>query len=145
MGLPGKPDGISGADVEKFYLDGAHSRIADYCESDVVNTYRVWLASYELFRGRWFTPAVGFNRVSASWHSIFPIEAALTTRHGGPCGFGDMMAPMEAAFFVNEDALRRIEPGVGGDEAGFLGAFPICPVNRSGAPGRAICTMSYGP
>jgi hypothetical protein len=31
--------------------------------------------------------------------------------------------PMEAAFFVNEDALRRIEPGVGGDEAGFLGAF----------------------
>ena len=44
MGLPGKPDGNSGADVEKFYLDGAHSRIADYCESDVVNTYRVWLA-----------------------------------------------------------------------------------------------------
>ena len=51
MGLPGKPDGISGADVEKFYLDGAHSRIADYCESDVVNTYRVWLR-HELFCGR---------------------------------------------------------------------------------------------
>ena len=32
---------------------------------------------------------------------------------------------MEAAFFVNEDALRRIEPGVGGDEAGFLGAFDL--------------------
>jgi Protein of unknown function (DUF1488) len=31
--------------------------------------------------------------------------------------------PMEAAFFVNEDALRRIQPGIGGDEAGFLGAF----------------------
>jgi hypothetical protein len=31
--------------------------------------------------------------------------------------------PMEAAFFVNEDALRRIEPGVGSDEAGLLGAF----------------------
>jgi hypothetical protein len=30
---------------------------------------------------------------------------------------------MEAAFFVNEDALRRIEPGVDGDEAGLLGAF----------------------
>jgi predicted PolB exonuclease-like 3'-5' exonuclease len=26
-------------------------RIADYCETDVVNTYRVWLR-YELFRGR---------------------------------------------------------------------------------------------
>jgi 3'-5' exonuclease len=25
--------------------------IADYCETDVVNTYRVWLR-YELFRGR---------------------------------------------------------------------------------------------
>jgi 3'-5' exonuclease len=25
--------------------------IAEYCESDVVNTYRVWLR-YELFRGR---------------------------------------------------------------------------------------------
>jgi hypothetical protein len=32
---------------------------------------------------------------------------------------------MEAEFFVNEDALRRIEPGVGGDEAGFLGAFDL--------------------
>jgi predicted PolB exonuclease-like 3'-5' exonuclease len=51
MGLPGKPDGISGADVEKFYLDGRIREIAEYCESDVVNTYRVWLR-YELFRGR---------------------------------------------------------------------------------------------
>jgi hypothetical protein len=30
---------------------------------------------------------------------------------------------MEAAFFVNVDALRRIQPSIGGDEAGFLGAF----------------------
>jgi hypothetical protein len=35
--------------------------------------------------------------------------------------------PMEAAFFVNQDALRRIEPGVGGDEAGLLGAFDSHP------------------
>jgi 3'-5' exonuclease len=51
MGLPGKPDGISGGEVEKFYLDGRIREIAEYCESDVVNTYRVWLR-YELFRGR---------------------------------------------------------------------------------------------
>ena len=51
MGLPGKPDGMSGADVEKYYLDGRIRDIAAYCESDVVNTYRVWLR-YELFRGR---------------------------------------------------------------------------------------------
>jgi hypothetical protein len=29
---------------------------------------------------------------------------------------------MEAAFFV-KDALKRIEPGIGADEAGFLGVF----------------------
>jgi predicted PolB exonuclease-like 3'-5' exonuclease len=51
MGLPGKPNGISGADVEKFYLEGRIREIAEYCESDVVNTYRVWLR-YEHFRGR---------------------------------------------------------------------------------------------
>ena len=51
MALPGKPEGISGGQVEKFYLDGRIREIAEYCESDVVNTYRVWLR-HELFRGR---------------------------------------------------------------------------------------------
>jgi 3'-5' exonuclease len=51
MGLSGKPDGMSGAEVEKYYRDGRIREIAEYCESDVVNTYRVWLR-YELFRGR---------------------------------------------------------------------------------------------
>jgi predicted PolB exonuclease-like 3'-5' exonuclease len=51
MGLPGKPDGISGADVERYYREGRIREIAEYCESDVVNTYRVWLR-HELFRGR---------------------------------------------------------------------------------------------
>ena len=32
-------------------LPGRIREIADYCESDVVNTYLVWLR-YELFRGR---------------------------------------------------------------------------------------------
>ena len=51
MGLPGKPDGISGADVERYYREGRIREIAEYCESDVVNTYRAWLR-HELFRGR---------------------------------------------------------------------------------------------
>src|SRR5262249_39870081 len=51
MGLPGKPDGISGAEVEKYFRDGHIREIADYCKSDVVNTYRIWLR-YELFRGK---------------------------------------------------------------------------------------------
>jgi predicted PolB exonuclease-like 3'-5' exonuclease len=51
MSLPGKPDGINGADVERYYREGRIREIAEYCESDVVNTYRVWLR-HELFRGR---------------------------------------------------------------------------------------------
>jgi predicted PolB exonuclease-like 3'-5' exonuclease len=50
MGLPGKPDGMTGAEVEKYYRDGHIRQIAEYCESDVLNTYRVWLR-HELFRG----------------------------------------------------------------------------------------------
>jgi len=51
MGLPGKPDGINGADVERYCREGRVAEVAAYCETDVVNTYRVWLR-YELFRGR---------------------------------------------------------------------------------------------
>ena len=51
MGMPGKPGGIDGNEVERYFLEGRIKEIADYCETDVVNTYRVWLR-YELFRGR---------------------------------------------------------------------------------------------
>ncbi len=51
MGMPGKREGIDGAEVEPYFLDGKIKEIADYCETDVINTYRVWLR-YELFRGR---------------------------------------------------------------------------------------------
>ena len=51
MGLPGKPEAISGADVEKYVHEGRIVEVAAYCETDVFNTYRVWLR-YELFRGR---------------------------------------------------------------------------------------------
>ena len=51
MGLPGKPDDIHGGKVEEYFRDGRIKEIADYCESDVVSTYRVWLR-HELFCGR---------------------------------------------------------------------------------------------
>src|SRR5215467_12648469 len=51
MGLPGKPEGIDGAEVERYFREGRIKEIADYCETDVVNTYRIWL-KYELFRAR---------------------------------------------------------------------------------------------
>jgi 3'-5' exonuclease len=58
MGLPGKPDGIDGGEVEKYFHEGRIKEIADCCESDVVNTYRVWLR-YELFCGR--LSSVGYD------------------------------------------------------------------------------------
>jgi 3'-5' exonuclease len=51
MGMPGKPEGMDGSEVERYSLEGKIKQIAEYCETDVVNTYRVWLR-YELFRGR---------------------------------------------------------------------------------------------
>jgi predicted PolB exonuclease-like 3'-5' exonuclease len=51
LGMPGKPDRMDGSEVHKYFRDGRIQDIADYCETDIVNTYRVWLR-YELFRGR---------------------------------------------------------------------------------------------
>jgi predicted PolB exonuclease-like 3'-5' exonuclease len=58
MGLPGKPDGMHGGEVEQYHRDGRIDEIAAYCESDVVNTYRVWLR-HELFQGN--LSAAGFE------------------------------------------------------------------------------------
>ena len=51
MGMAGKPEGIHGGEVAQYCLEGRIKEVADYCETDIVNTYRVWLR-YELFRGR---------------------------------------------------------------------------------------------
>lgn len=51
LGLTGKPDGIAGGNVEAMVLAGQIEEVARYCETDVLNTYRVWLV-YELFCGR---------------------------------------------------------------------------------------------
>jgi predicted PolB exonuclease-like 3'-5' exonuclease len=50
MGLPGKPKGFDGGEVERYFREGKIKEIAGYCETDVIGTYRVWLR-YELFRG----------------------------------------------------------------------------------------------
>jgi predicted PolB exonuclease-like 3'-5' exonuclease len=50
LGLAGKPQGIDGGQVEAMAKAGQIDEVARYCESDVLNTYRVWLI-YELFRG----------------------------------------------------------------------------------------------
>jgi Predicted 3'-5' exonuclease related to the exonuclease domain of PolB len=50
LGLGGKPEGIDGSRVEEMILSGQIEEVSRYCESDVMNTYRVWLV-HELFRG----------------------------------------------------------------------------------------------
>jgi predicted PolB exonuclease-like 3'-5' exonuclease len=50
LGLPGK-QGMSGAEVWPAYQAGEIGRIRDYCETDVLNTYLVYLR-FELIRGR---------------------------------------------------------------------------------------------
>lgn len=49
-GFPGKM-GMSGDKVWEYYLDGKIDEIRNYCETDVLNTYLVFLR-YELMRGR---------------------------------------------------------------------------------------------
>jgi 3'-5' exonuclease len=50
MGLPGKPKGFDGGEVERYFREGKIKEVAGYCETDVIGTYQVWLR-YELFRG----------------------------------------------------------------------------------------------
>lgn len=50
VGLPGKL-GMDGSQVWDRYQQGALAQIRDYCETDVINTYLVYLR-FELMRGR---------------------------------------------------------------------------------------------
>lgn len=50
LGFPGKM-GMSGAHVWESYLEGGITDIRNYCETDVLNTYLVYLR-FELIRGR---------------------------------------------------------------------------------------------
>ncbi len=50
LGLPGTPEGIDGSKVWEAVKAGRIADVSRYCESDIINTYRVWLR-HELFRG----------------------------------------------------------------------------------------------
>ena len=50
LGLPGKL-GFSGAEVWEAFLAGEIVKIRRYCETDVLNTYLIYLR-FELMRGR---------------------------------------------------------------------------------------------
>jgi predicted PolB exonuclease-like 3'-5' exonuclease len=61
LGLPGKL-GMHGSKVWEVFLQGGIKRIRDYCETDVLNTYLVYLR-FELLRGR-LTPVEHVNEVA---------------------------------------------------------------------------------
>jgi hypothetical protein len=50
LGLPGKL-GMSGEGVRDAHLEGRSGDIRDYCETDVINTYLIYLR-FEMMRGR---------------------------------------------------------------------------------------------
>jgi 3'-5' exonuclease len=72
MGLSGKPDAVDGGEVHRYFLDGKIKEIAQYCETDVANTYRLWLR-YELFRGR--LSNAGFQASEAYLHDFIKVRS----------------------------------------------------------------------
>jgi predicted PolB exonuclease-like 3'-5' exonuclease len=50
LNLPGKPDQMDGSKVEAYVHEGRLAEVANYCECDVVSTFRLWLL-HELFKG----------------------------------------------------------------------------------------------
>jgi predicted PolB exonuclease-like 3'-5' exonuclease len=65
IGLPGKPSGIDGGEVEAMVNAGRIAEVAQYCESDVLNTYRLWFV-YELFRGTITAEQLAFSEAQAA-------------------------------------------------------------------------------
>jgi hypothetical protein len=53
----------------------------------------------------------------------FPNQNRFYDARLGAIRFWGHDGAMEAAFFVNQDALKTIQPGMPLDEAGLLGAF----------------------
>src|SRR5262249_38406113 len=64
MGQSGKPKGIDGSHVDEMVRAGRIKEVAQYCETDVLNTYRLWLI-YELFRGTITPDQLAFSEVQA--------------------------------------------------------------------------------
>lgn len=72
LGLPGKI-GTDGGDVAGLYDDGLIADIRDYCETDVLNTYLVFLR-WSLLTGR--LDRDGYNRGAADIIALIEAEGA---------------------------------------------------------------------
>jgi predicted PolB exonuclease-like 3'-5' exonuclease len=76
LGLTGKPEGVDGSRVEEMILAGQIEEVARCCESDVLNTYRVWLV-YELFRG-------SITAKELDWSEVQMRDFVVTRRSSNP-------------------------------------------------------------
>lgn len=70
LGFPGK-FGVDGSQVAPMFAEGRVAEIRDYCETDVLNTYLVYLR-YQLTRGR--TTKEGYNRAVADVVTLIEAE-----------------------------------------------------------------------
>ncbi|MGY8993068.1 MAG: 3'-5' exonuclease, partial [Rhodospirillales bacterium] len=87
LGLPGK-FGPSGADVAGMYYDGRLSSIRDYCETDVLNTYLVYLR-HQLHTG-------GMERDSHN-RAVADLVSMLESERGERSHLGDFLAAWHEA------------------------------------------------
>jgi predicted PolB exonuclease-like 3'-5' exonuclease len=74
LGIAGKPVGIDGSKVAEYVAQGRIQEVADYCETDVANTYLLFLR-YELFRGR-----IGVAQHNAS---VSALSDHIKNKHAG--------------------------------------------------------------
>lgn len=70
LGFPGK-FGVDGSQVAPMFAEGRVNEIRDYCETDVLNTYLVYLR-YQLTRGR--VTKDGYNRAVADVIALIEAE-----------------------------------------------------------------------
>jgi predicted PolB exonuclease-like 3'-5' exonuclease len=80
-GLPGKYD-VSGDQVMDLYLKGEIEKIKEYCESDTLNTYWLYL-KYELLKGN--------ITIEDYKRSIFIMSEKMPTHRGYKNIFVDMI------------------------------------------------------
>jgi len=103
-------------DITEKALNEATLRLAWYCESDVINTYRVWLR-YELFRGKLNTQSYEASeanlqkflegRNNATSQTIKTMESELIVRWGRCTGAAKraVRAGVVGLFFNGQSRL----------------------------------------
>jgi hypothetical protein len=103
MGLPGKPTGFDGSDVEAMVEAGKIVEVSQYCESDVLNTYRLWLL-YELFRGSLSPEQFTFSDAQV-------VDFAVTRRLDNPHLAASVKSTLETAEEGAQQVAFKDSPG----------------------------------